>query len=219
MSVSKEHSVSIGRTELKYRLNEDKYIVTYINRVHTEELYSTIDTIFNVIFPYYNSRKLEYSNVCGANAEYICDNLKIDGLTLGKIIITDWVIRNKNHLDIIRGVYGPIIFTIGASYHALAYIELTIEKITYYIAIETTICTPYKLQFYIGSSKEEFETIIHTRYQCSDFKITFDCKKSWMDIAYPSMHGGKKSKRKMKNKKRRHTRKILNKTVNRPSHR
>jgi hypothetical protein len=32
-----------------------------------------------------------------------------------------------------------------------------------------------------------------TRYQCSEFKISFDCNKNWIEIAY---HGGKKINKK-----------------------
>ena len=43
----------------------------------------------------------------------------------------------------------------------------------------------------------ELEKIITTRYQCKNFKISFDCDKTWLAIAY----GGTKTKTK-KTKKR-----------------
>jgi hypothetical protein len=189
-------SINIGDTLLNYKTNRDKYIITYINEEYNPVLDTYLDKIFDGIFPHYTTRKLEYSNVCGANAEFICKNLKIDGIILGKIIITDWVAKNDEIISTIRSVYGPLGNTIRASYHALAYLELTIEEIKYYVAIETTSCVPYKLQFYVGSNQGDFETIIKTRYQCNHFKTSFDCEKFWIDIAYS---GGKK--RKTKNKK------------------
>ncbi len=159
--------------------------------------------IFDRIFPFYNSRKLFHSNVCGTNAEYICKTLKIDGLKIGKIIITDWVksiYQNKENLQSIESVYGSTLLTIGASYHALVYLEITIMEKKYYVAIETTICEPYKLQFYLGNSEAELKRIIKIRYQCNDFKISFDCEKSWDDIAY---NGGKRKTNKMRKNKQR----------------
>jgi len=192
-------SITIGDTLLNYKINENKYIITYIEEYNTG-LDTNLNNIFDGIFPHYAKSSLSYSNVCGANAEFICKNLKISGLTLGKIIITDWVTRNDKVIEQIVSVYGPIGITIGASYHALAYLTVIIEETNYYVAIETTSCVPYKLQFYVGSNQSEFEQIIKTRYQCSNFKISLDCDKSWMDIAYSS--GGKNEKtKKRKNEK------------------
>jgi hypothetical protein len=140
---------------------------------------------------------LTYANVCGANAEFICNNLKIDGFAVGKIIITEWVGGNKDVKNTIQTIYGPIGNTIGACYHALAYLKTTIGT-KYYIAIETTICTPYKLQFYIANDLNKFGNIITTRYQCTDFRISFDCDKLWNEIAYG--RGGRKRTKKGKKK-------------------
>ena len=185
-------SITLGDKTLHYETNENKYIISFIT-AYNEGLNAYIDIIFNKIFPLYNSRKLEYLNVCGANAEFICKNVKIDGIKFGKIIITEWVTRNRENLQIIESVYGKTILNIGATYHALVYLEITFEDKIHYVAIETTICEPYKLQFYIGTNEEEFKTIIQNRYQCSDFKISFDCEKNWIDIAY---RGGKRNKTK-----------------------
>jgi hypothetical protein len=145
--------------------------------------------MFNLIFPFYSLRKLQHSNTCGPNAEFICKNVNIDGHNFGMLIITDWISPIKKEvLDSIESVYGPIIVSIGASYHALAYLEITIDTQIFYIAIETTICEPYKLQYYIGNTHEELAQILQVRYQCNGFKISFDCNKQWWDIAYS---GGK----------------------------
>jgi hypothetical protein len=190
-------SINIGGNILNYKTNEKKYIITFYSD-YNPHLNTYIETIFDNIFPHYSSRKLMYSNVCGANAEFICKNLHIDGITLGKIIIINWIAPNVDNLKSIENVYGPIGGTIGMHYHALAYLEITIEEQKYYIAIETTSCEPYKLQFYVGNSNEDLAEIIKSRYQCKEFKISFECDKSWLDIAYS---GGKKIKTKMKNKK------------------
>jgi hypothetical protein len=188
-------SIIIGDIFLNYKYYKDKYIITYIKEYDNPYLDKYLNNLFKDIYPHYNSRKLLYSNVCGSNAEFICNNLKMYGLTPGKIIITEWVSTNDEIIKTIEKVYGTIDFTIGASYHALAYLIVFIEETQtqYYVAIETTSCFPYKLQFYVGSNEDEFKTIIMTRYQCSEFKISFDCNKNWIEIAY---HGGKKINKK-----------------------
>ena len=155
--------ITIGSKSLNYKTNENKYIITYVSDYNIN-LDKVINNIFNSIFPFYSSRKLEYSNVCGANAAFICKNLKIDGLKFGKIIITKWIDQIRENLQSIASVYGPNSLTIGASYHALTYLEVIIEEEPYYVAIETTSCVPYKLQFYIGSNYDELESIIKIRY-------------------------------------------------------
>jgi hypothetical protein len=203
-------SITIGDTLLNYKINEDKYIITYI-----EEYNAGLDTIlkkiFDRIFAHYEKGSLSYRNVCGVNAEFICKNLKISGLTLGKIIINNWVTINDKVIEQIESVYGDIDMNIGVSYHALAYLTVIIEGTNYYVAIETTSCVPYKLQFYVASNQPEFEQIIKTRYQCSNFKISFDCEKDWEEIA--SSSGGKKTKNK-KTKKQKNEKRKNKKTKN-----
>jgi hypothetical protein len=210
-------SITIGDVLLNYKINDNKYIITYIEEYNTL-LDTYLNNIFNSIFPHYATRALSYSNVCGDNAEFICKKLNKTGLEAGKIIIADWTIKiwdtkNDELIKTIESVYGPIGFTIGESYHALAYLTVIIEETNYYVAIETTICVPYKLQFYVGSNKEEFEKIIKTRYQCSNFKISSDCDESWSDIAYKS--GGKNKKtKKQKTKKQKNEKTKKQKTKN-----
>jgi hypothetical protein len=202
-------SITIGDVLLNYKINYNKYIITYIEEYNTL-LDTYLNNIFNSIFPYNAVPALSYSNVCGDNAEFICKKLNKTGLKAGKIIITNWAIKiwdtkNDELIKTIESVYGLIGLTIGQSYHSLAYLTVIIEETNYYVAIETTICVPYKLQFYVGSNKKKFETIIKTRYQCSNFKISFDCDESWMNIAYKDIaykSGGKNKKtKKRKNKK------------------
>ena len=208
-------SIAIRDTLFHYKNNENKYIITYIEEYNIL-LNTYLNDIFDSIFPHYDTRELWYSNVCGANTKFICNKLKKTGIEAGKIIITDWVTENDELIKTIESVYGPRGITIGASYHALVYLTVIIEETNYYVAIETTICVPYKLQFYVGSNNEEFEKIIKTRYQCSNFKISFDCDKSWFDIAYN--RGGKnkktKKRKKTKNEKKQKTKNKKQKTKN-----
>ena len=194
--------ITIGDTLLKYKTNENKYIITYIEDYYPD-LDIFINEIFDSIFPYYRSGKLSYGNVCGANAEYICNILNKKKLISGKIIITDWVTENREIISTIENVYGSIGNTIRAHYHALVYLTAIIGEKLYMVAIETTQCRPYQLQFYVGSNQEDFDKIIKTRYQCNNFKMSDNCDKYWMAIAY----GGKKrklstKKRKLSTKKR-----------------
>jgi hypothetical protein len=195
--------ITIGDTLLNYKTNEQKYIITYI-RDYNPHLDTFINKIFDSIFPHYHSGYLSYGNVCGANAKYICNILNKKELISGKIIITDWVTENSEIIDTIESVYGSIGNTIRAHYHALVYLTAIIGETTYMVAIETTQCRPYQLQFYVGSNPEEFDKIIKTRYQCNNFKMSDICDKDWMAIAY---NGGKKrklstKKRKLSTKKR-----------------
>jgi hypothetical protein len=210
------NSIIINGIELLYnKSNGDKYIITYTH-AYNSEVDEYLERIFNGIFPLYDSRRLQFSNTCGDNAEYICKNLKISGVKLGKIIITEFIgnIRDTAIYRDIESVYGNNIFAMTSHYHALVYLEITIDK-TYYIAIETTICKPYKLQFYIGNNMEELTSILKTRYHCKEFKISYDCDKSWDEIAYG--RGGKKQKtkkqktKKQKNKKTKKQKKQKNK--------
>ena len=144
-----------------------KYIITYTDS-YNPEVDAYFEIIFNGILPFYELRRLEFSNTCGANAEYICKNLKIPGVKLGKIIITEFIgnIHNTDIYASIESVYGINLFAMMSHYHALVYLEITIDK-TYYIAIETTICKPYKLQFYIGNNMEELTSILKA-YSCGN---------------------------------------------------
>ena len=199
-------SITLGSNTLNYTTNGDKYIITYIS-ADCNPVLRYIDTIFNSLFPYFEAN-ISSSRRCGERAEYVCkhlvksihEELKIDGLMIGKIIIINWVEKNEEFLEIIKSVYGRIGSTIGAHYHALAYLEIPIAEKRYCVAIETTLCEPYRLQFCVGSDYNELENTIKIRYQCSDFKTSFDCDKSWYDIAY--MGGKKRKQRTTKNKKR-----------------
>lgn len=189
--------ISIGSSKLSYITQENKYIITYITK-YNNEINNYLSNIFDAIFPLYNNNKLAHANVCGANATIICKQLKINRHKPGKIIITDWVSPiNPSVIRSIESVYGPVGLTIDSTYHALVYLEITLNQ-TYYVAIETTICHPYTLQFYVGNTAEELKKMLKIRYQCNDYKISLDCDEIWQKIAYA---GGKTKKRKYKYKK------------------
>jgi hypothetical protein len=193
-------SIILGSNELHYKIKGNKYIITFISN-YNANIDNYLEQIYNLIYPNYASKKLDYSNTCGANAEFICNYLKIDQIKVGKLIINNWAEINSvylNNLEKIENVYGPIYSTIRGTYHALVYLEINENK-KYHVAIETTSCEPYKLQFYIGNDMTEFEKIITTRYQCNNFKISFDCDKSWLDIA---RNGGKKKQKTSKRRAR-----------------
>jgi predicted Zn-dependent peptidase len=188
-------SIKIGDTLLKYKTHKKHYyIITYI-KDYEEYLNILLNKIYEGIMPHYIGTRpaLRYANVCGNNAQFICENLKIDGINIGKIIITDWVLpKNDSIIEYIYGIYGSEVSTIGAHYHTLVYLEVLDKNNNtpkYYVAIETTCGEKYDLQFYVGSNKEDLNTIIKARYQCEGFKTSFDCKEDWIKIAYPHIGG------------------------------
>jgi len=198
-------NIKIGDTLLNYKINNKKYIITYVEEYNTI-LDKYLINIFEDISLYNQRGLVRCENVSGPNAEFICKNLKINGVTtLGQIIISDGVIKNDEIKKTIESVYGDIGLTIGATYHALAYLKVSIEEIEYYLAIETTNCDRYKLQFYVGSNENELENIIKIRYQSNDVRISSKCDESW--------YGGgkkkktKKTKTKTKKKKTKKTKK------------
>uniref|UniRef100_A0A6C0KY84 Uncharacterized protein n=1 Tax=viral metagenome TaxID=1070528 RepID=A0A6C0KY84_9ZZZZ len=192
-------------TLLNYKIYENKYIITYVEE-YNEALNIYLYNIFQHLEFYYQIGKLSYSNVASDNAKFICENLKINGVTtLGQIIISDGVIKN-DEIKTIESIYGNICLTIGASYHALAYLKVSIEETEYYVAIETTICDPrYRLQFYVGSNENELENIIKIRYQSNNVRISSEFDKNWYD-------GGKNEKTKTKKTKTKKTKTKKTKT-------
>jgi hypothetical protein len=207
--------IKIGDTQLKLKTKDKKYIITYVNE-YDEQLDTLLDTIFNELSQYYRNGGLNYDKVCDANAKFICQNLKIEKiLTIGKIIITDWIRPIKEeYINNIRTVYGSTTLRIGgAAYHALAYLEVFIDENIYYVAIESTVSKPFKIQFFVGTNETvvgknetEFESLIKTCFQCKSFKISFECDKLWYMIAYQKA-GKRKSRRNRKSKKGKKSRK------------
>lgn len=188
---SSEKSIKIGTTTLKYITNGDRCIITYLNNYNTD-LTVYLQNIYKLVIPFYKDKKMKHDITCGDNSDYICNNVKIDGHRFGKIIMNKWVVvddwnnrrADSKIISIIESVYGNSSCSIGASYHALSYIEIEINNNPYFIAIESTIRKPYILQYYVGESEDELKTILKARYQCIRYRITEDCSKAkmWFEI-------------------------------------
>uniref|UniRef100_A0A6C0EAV5 Uncharacterized protein n=1 Tax=viral metagenome TaxID=1070528 RepID=A0A6C0EAV5_9ZZZZ len=212
-------SIILGKTLVNYKTISSNYIITYITKYNIN-LDDLLQEIIYKISAYYPNH-LVHSNVCGKNAEYICNNLissmkfmknKVREVTTGKIIITKWLKLDDDVKKNIELVYGEIGTTIGSSFHALAYLTFYFERTQYHVAIETTLCIPYKLQFYVGSSADELNEIIKARYQCEEFKISYECHKYWMDIR--DNKGGKNEKTKKQKKQKKQKKRKNEKTKN-----
>jgi len=195
-------NLRIGITNLYYniyRTRETRYIITYISE-YPIALDSKIYDIVDLIRPHYKTTNIAYSNVCGPNTEYICSNIHIPEVRFGVLSIYDWMPEYNKNMKIIELIYGNPNYSIGATYHALSYAKIRIDTNILYVAIETTICHPYQLQFYVGNTMEELTTIICERYQCTKFYITFDCNDWFRNITNEYIRdpflgfGNKKSK-------------------------
>lgn len=183
----------VNNKSFNYKSYDDKFIVGFLGP-YKEELTQIFYIMYDAITPSYKCcirgkpGKLRYSNVCGSNSMHICKEVNFDDIKKDtgfsykkqKILIHDnhWlgsdIVSNENR-EIIEKVFGDTYGSIGASYHALAHFTLTKGGKTYYIAIETTICRPYQLQFYVGKSKAELTDILMTRYLCSGYFLTSNC--------------------------------------------
>jgi len=175
-------SITINGFTFNYKKFSDKYIISFIGDELNEKIVKYIDRLFNEIHPYYFMDNILFSNVCGSNVEFICEHIKYKNNKVGKIIIVDWqnmYIRDK-YINIIENLFGWVGVSIGASYHALVYIEVNIDNYgLFYIAIETASGDPYKLQFYISKNKNDFDNMLNARYLCKSFFSTFEIHKNW----------------------------------------
>ena len=193
-------SVTLGDITLNYQVfDETKYMVTYLSDV-TNAL-GAIHEIFNTLNPLYKSKMLVHSNHCGDNATTMCTMFKEHFSVSSIIFITKWKRDNEPIISVIESVYGPTCQSIGVAYHALGYVEVIIEGRTFYIAIETNIWRPVKIQFYVGTSMEELVEIIKARYQCINFFVTDDCDHwPYAASAGDKIYGGKRKDKRIKTK-------------------
>jgi hypothetical protein len=179
---------------IDYLRFDNNYIICFLDNL-SENVLSYIETLFNVIYPdYYKKGLYSYTNFCGKNSENICNELKKknDNIKTGKIIIHKWSNYTKEDYDTIKDIFGYINEQIKSSYHALVYIEIIIDNIKYYIAIETTTDKPFKLQFLVGDSRKALDLLLSARYLCDKYNITYDCDIAWWDTLLTK--GGKKKK-------------------------
>ena len=215
--------VFIGDTYLNCKIifiDNDNCIITYVEDYNIL-LDDYLIYIFRQINLNYLMGYLSYGNVSGHNAQFICKNTnilksEISGLTLDKIVKLR-INANENAIDLdnddkiksiktIKLVYGAIGQTIGATFHELPYLTISIDGTKYYIAIETTIESPYKLQFYVGNNEEKLKDIIKTRYQndIENIEIIDNCDQEWYKNEYD---GGKTKKTKTSKMKTKTTKK------------
>jgi hypothetical protein len=209
-------SVDIGENKLFYITNANKYIISFVDESLQDNLdiNKTINIVYDTIIPCYNNydrMRLVYGNTCDANSQELCNKLKgylgdrVQTGNLGRIIIYDYPVIDESVKTQIATIYGTREYwSPGSTHHVLAYLEIIISGITFYVAIETTSSNPYKLQFYVATTKEDLIKIINIRYPNEELKISNelgDCNKPWNVIMFPTSSGGKKQKTKTKGKK------------------
>ena len=207
-------SIRIGDVELLYDSLYDEdgfgYITTSIGPQDT-----IIDEFIKIlafeIKQFYIAGRIKISpNNCAVNSMFLCHYLKgnlekysTNHIDIGRLIIVNWV--EGNEIEKIKDVYGETRNSIGRAFHELLYLSINIEGQTYHIAVETTIFSPYHLQFYIGTN--DFEELIKTRYQCENFFITYLCDEPYYAIVYSG--GKRKCKRKTKSHSTKHSSKSI----------
>ena len=179
---------------LEYILNDrNSYIVTY-DKIYDgktlDSLNNKLKDIFNTLVELYQGRQcpLGYGNVCGFNAQKICDRRNIFSKIIENVDENLGIIYmertrelpriNKDNLETLDNIYGSNNTTIGLSFHALVYVKLN----NFFIGIETTVSQPHLLQFYVSDSEEELKEILKVRYNVNKFGITYDCKKDWYKV-------------------------------------
>ena len=195
-------TITLNNITIDYKSYGNNYVICFLDNIdNTVETY--INQLFYTIYPsFYKSGTLKYDNCCGDNAVSLCNALKSNNnVKSGRIILYRWSNYSKLDIDNITKIFGSTSLRIGATYHSLGYLEVQIAEKIYYIAIETTIETPYKLQFFVGNSKKELDVILSARYLCENYAITYDCDIFFTDvIANANMKKGGKRKNKKKNR-------------------
>jgi hypothetical protein len=188
----------------------------YLNE--ESELIEKLQVIYNKVIGYYPTH-LQWSNVCIGNVMYVCHNLRVDDVETGQIIIRKNTKQIKNILDIqqIQLIYGDNgSHALDADIHILVYLQLHFEGEVRYVAIETIIENPYKLQFYVASTEEILVNIIKARYNVVENHNNFiipainDCR-AWNEIVYPTTGGNHKKSKGLKTGKRKRQTKRRNK--------
>jgi len=182
----------IDGTQLFYKVEGRRYIITYITDYNTD-IDTYLHDIFQQLLNFYRVGSLFHSNRCGENATLACNKLRLEpnettAFRIGRIFIVDWDTLNlysDPRFKVIAPIYGNGGgTTIGATYHSLLYIEIMIEGQTTYIAVETASCHIYTLQYYVGNTPEELEEILKARYLCKGYRITYECDKPCYEVAY-----------------------------------
>lgn len=207
------NNITIDYLSVSNNNNNNNYIVCFLDNINDSVL-NYINKLFNIIYPNFYYKKLySYSNTCGDNATNICNELRNNyHMKTGKIIIYKWSNYTEDDLNILKKIFGYVREQIGRQYHALVYIEVEIENSLYYIAIETTVDNPYKLQFYVGNNRKDLDVILSARYLCDKYIITYDCDIFYTDLITKELKKGGKRKKVSKKRRYRNSKKYRNKT-------
>jgi hypothetical protein len=198
-------TIMLNNITIDYKSYDKNYVICFLDNIDNNiEIY--IEQLYNIIYPsFYKSYALKYDNCCGNNAIALCNAFKQNNkVKSGRIIIYSWSNSSKLDIDNITKIFGSTSLRVGATYHALGYLEVQINYKWYFIAIETTIELPYKLQFFVGNSKKELDVVLSARYLCDKYAITYDCDIFFTDVISNANNnkGGKKKKNTRKYKLR-----------------
>lgn len=176
-------SVEIDDVILHVFDSHSSYVVVFLENYLSRNIVEKLDYITSdILMPEYQNR-MKFSNVCGSNSEIACKILKgkydNDKQRVGKIFMHKF--KKNNYVDVdeninkLEKLFGSQALVIGASYHALVYIELQDDVTgTFYIIAIDSVCN-YQIQYYVSPTEEGFKKLIKARYLCEDFKITWDC--------------------------------------------
>jgi hypothetical protein len=196
-------TITLNNITIEYKSYGNNYVICFLDNIDNN-IETYINQLFYTIYPsFYNSGTLKYDNCCGNNAISLCNEFNSNNdVKSGRVILYRWANYSKLDIDNITKIFGSTSLRIGATYHALGYLEVQIDGKNYHIAIETTIETPYKLQFYVGKSKKELDVVLSARYLCDKYAITYDCDIFFTDvIANANIKNGGKNKKKNKTSK------------------
>ena len=198
-------TVTLNNITIDYKSFTNNYVICFLDKIDNNfELY--IEQLYHTIYPsFYQSGAVKYDNCCGNNAIALCNafnNSNNNSVKSGRIILYGWSNYSKLDIDKLTKIFGSTSLRVGATYHALGYLEVQFAEKMYYIAIETTIETPYKLQFFVGNSKKDLDVVLSARYLCDKYAITYDCDTFFTDVIAIANNnkGGKKKKNTRKNK-------------------
>jgi hypothetical protein len=196
-------TITLNNITIDYKSFTNNYVICFLDNIDNN-IESYIEELYHTIYPsFYQSGAVKYDNCCGNNAIALCNAFKQNNnVKSGRIIIYSWSNSSKLDIDNITKVFGSTSLRVGATYHALGYLELQINSKWYFIAIETTIELPYKLQFFVGNSKKDLDVVLSARYLCDKYAITYDCDIFFTDVIANANNnkGGKKKKNTRKNK-------------------
>jgi hypothetical protein len=163
-------------------------LLNYHNKKVTDGERELIAIISNEIIGMYND-KIYHSNCCGNNARELIENFRerkvgTAAIEPHQIIMSDGWDYTANVKSFPRA-WGSTCLTIYASYHALFYCICRNAFGNLYLAFETTVKSPYKLQVFIAETERDLVQIILNRYANTKLYVDLDGK-HWIDVVYKS---------------------------------